>query len=603
AERLAARGPLERDGQPLAVVASHPYGPSWPPRADPALRHRVVRRVAATAIALAGLLDLVSAVTPPLRGRLNPLLDVVPLGLSQVAAAAGALAGLGLLALARGVRRGQRQAWVVSVVLLATTVLFQLLKDNDLPAVAAAAAVLAYLLRHQRSFRAGVDRPSLSRGVAGLLAGAAGVTLLASVAVELTLMASPHHRALAPLPLLSAVVDRLVGITSVPLPRRIDRFLSPSLLTIGVALAAWALYLAFRPVVERRGTNVDLRAREVVLRHGAGTLDYFALRDDKRFFFFGSTLVAYANWGGVCLVSPDPVGPEAEREAAWSAFRRFADRQGWALGVLGAGEEWLPIYRTSGMHELYVGDEAVVTLQSFTLEGGAHKSLRQAVNRIARHGYTLSFHDPAHLDRGLAAELRQLMGRSRRGEAERGFSMTLGRVFDPADKGLLLAVAHDSQGRAVAFCQYVPATGIDGYSLDLMRRDGGDHPNGLLDFVVVGTISHLREAGHLGLGLNFATMRAVLAGEAGDNLPQRVERWVLRRMSGSMQIESLWRFNSKYDPRWQPRFVVYDSPENVLALAMAIARAESFWELPLLGRFLVPPAARTPSVPGAKQAG
>ena len=94
--------------------------------------------------------------------------------------------------------------------------------------------------------------------------------------------------------------------------------------------------------------------------------------------------------------------------------------------------------------------------------------------------------------------------------------------------------------------------------------------------------------GMRGLGLNFATMRAVLAGEAGDSLPQRVERWLLKRMSGSMQIESLWRFNAKFDPDWQPRYAVYDAAEHALAAAIAVAKAESFWELPIIGRFLKP---------------
>jgi hypothetical protein len=151
----------------------------------------------------------------------------------------------------------------------------------------------------------------------------------------------------------------------------------------------------------------------------------------------------------------------------------------------------------------------------------------------------------------------------------------------------------------VAFCQYVPAPGINGFSLDLMRRDNGEHPNGLLDFAVVETIRHLKADGKRGLGLNFATMRAVLAGEAGDGLSQRVQAWLLRRMSDSMQIESLWRFNAKFDPDWQPRYALYDSPEHALACAIAVARAESFWELPVIGRFLVPstPAAAPPPGP------
>lgn len=168
--------------------------------------------------------------------------------------------------------------------------------------------------------------------------------------------------------------------------------------------------------------------------------------------------------------------------------------------------------------------------------------------------------------------------------------MTLGRIFDPDDEGLLLAVAHAPTGEPVAFCQFVPAPGIGGYSLDLMRRDTGDHPNGLLDFILVRTIERLKEEGATHLGLNFAMMRAVLAGEAGDGVATKLERFVLKRMSDSMQIESLWRFNAKFDPEWLPRYVVWDSAEQSLAAALAIARAESFWELPIIGRFFVPSA-------------
>jgi lysylphosphatidylglycerol synthetase-like protein (DUF2156 family) len=407
---------------------------------------------------------------------------------------------------------------------------------------------------------------------------------------------SRRHRRL-PLPrAFLAASERLVGVRQVVLPDRLDDFVAPAMLTVAVGLSVAAAWLFFRPVVARRAHTLAggaddgglARAREVVRRHGAGTLDYFALRPDKQFYFWGDSVVAYGVYGGVCLVSPDPIGPEAEREETWKAFRRFADEKGWTVSVLGAGESWLPTYRASGMHDLYLGDEGVIDCRRFTLEGGRYKGLRQAVNRIAKRGYTTTFHDPSRLDPGLRQQLESVMTKSRRGDVERGFSMTLGRAFDPEDRDLLLAVVHSPAGDAVAFCQYVPAAGIDGYSLDLMRRDNGEHPNGLMDFAIVETIRHLQAEGRRGLGLNFATMRAVLAGEAGEGLSQRVQAWLLHRMSGTMQIESLWKFNAKYDPDWQPRYALYDSPEQALPTAIAVARAESFWELPVIGRVLVP---------------
>ena len=362
-----------------------------------------------------------------------------------------------------------------------------------------------------------------------------------------------------------------------------------------VAVLGWQL---LRPVIHRvvdHSRAERTRAGHAVARYGADSLAYFALRDDKQYFFFGETVVAYAVIGGVALVSPDPIGPVGERATAWAAFRRFADESGWIVACMGVTEDWLPIYRAGGLRTMYVGDEAVVDCAAFTLDGSKMKSLRQAYNRVARGGYTVEFHDPARIDPVLVDELRALSLESRRGEAERGFSMTLGRIFNPEDTGLLLAVCKDADGKAVAFCQFVPARGIGGFSLDLMRRsvagsNGSQHPNGLLDFAVIETIFHLKAQGYRGLTLNFATLRAVLAGETGDGVSQRIERWLLQKMSGTMQIESLWHFNAKYDPDWRPCYAVYESPGNMLPAAWAVAKAESFVELPLIGRMLAPKA-------------
>jgi lysyl-tRNA synthetase class 2 len=442
--------------------------------------------------------------------------------------------------------------------------------------------VAAYVLHHRSQFRATAEPAALVRGLASAVAGAAVAVIAGTVATQVGGARIPVGRAVA------AVSERLVGLSAIALPDRpLDDFLTPCLFAIGVGLAMFSGWVLFRPVVSRHGASELARARDVVRQHGRDTLAYFALRDDKRHFFSADSVVAYAVWGGVCLVSPDPVGPVALRAQVWSDFRQFCDRQGWSVAVLGASEDWLAIYRAAGMQCLYVGDEAVVDCRRFSLEGGRNKGLRQAVNRVARNGYRVEFHDPATLDRELRASLGRVMVRSRRGDVERGFSMTLGRVFDPDDTGLLIAVCYGPSGEPVAFCQYVPAPGIDGYSLDLMRRDQGDHPNGVVDFLVVETIRELQARGMTGLGLNFATFRAVVAGDTGHGLGQQLQRWFLRQMSDSMQIESLWRFTAKYDPDWQPRYAVVDGVEHVIGAALAVARAESFWELPVIGRFLV----------------
>ncbi len=605
-ERLAM-GPRRSRLSPT-VVGSYP-GRSWPVVADLSRRRRLIRRLVAALVALIGAFDVVSAVVPPqLRGKLHPYLGYIPLGASAAAGALVALAGIMLVLLARGLRRGQRLAWTIAVVTIGLTAVLHIVREGQVLSSVASLVVLGALWWARDSFKTAYEPAAVRTALWTLLAGGLAVPLVATAALEIGVRIDRDHHRTLPLPTaFAAALERMVGINTIALPPRVAVFLNPAELSITIALVVIALLIGFRPVAARRlaasrahhGEEPMSRAREIVARRGEGTLDYFALRSDKQYFFDRDGLVAYAVRNGVALVSPDPICPPEERSSLWSAFRSFADEKGWATAVLGAGEEWLAVYHSTGMRDLYIGDEAVVDVGALDLSGGQKKGLRQAVNRIARYGYTISFHDPAEIEPELAESLTELMRKSRRGGVERGFSMTLGRIFDPADRGLLLAVAHAPEGKGpVAFSQFVPAPGIGGYSLDLMRRDPDDHPNGLSDFVLVRTMEHLREAGCKGLGLNFAMMRAVVAGEAGDGIATRLERFVLKKMSDSMQIESLWRFNAKFDPRWLPRFVVWDSAEQSLAAALAIARAESFWELPVIGRFLVP-AESSAASPGA----
>jgi len=614
-ERLVTRDAVVKGRTKAAdlhpeLVASWPGGASWPPAPEVAadrIRVRRIRRTAAIALFSAGLIDLLSAVTAPLRTHLHLIAQYLPILLTQAAGALVTIAGIAMIMLSRGVLRGQRRSWLVAVTLLSATLALHVIHAADVVTLLVCAAVLVLLIVQRDLFRAQTEQGTIFSAFLTLAIGGVTATLGAFAGVELA--STVRHHPLPDWPhVLLGSAERLVGIQWVHFPAHINRYAAPSLLAAGISLIVVALYLATRPVVDRRLLSgratvgrhaVELRARDIVRRHGTGTLDYFALRDDKQWFFHRDSLVAYAVFGGVCLVSPDPIGPFSERAHVWDAFRRYVDRKGWGLGVMGAGEEWLPTYQASGMRFLYIGDEAVVDPRVFSLEGGKMKGLRQAVNRVARYGYTVRFLDPAHLSPGDAARLVELIGKSRRGEQERGFSMMLGRLFDPRDTGLLLTLVEGPDGAPVAMCQFVPSPAIGGYSLDLMRRDPAEHPNGLLDFALCTTIAHLKEMGMKGLSLNFAAMRSILEGETGAGLTQRVERWAIRRLSGVLQIETLWRFNAKYEPTWLPRYIVFDSAEQFVPVTVQIMRAESLTEVPVIGRLLTTGVAKRsgPAVP------
>ena len=158
--------------------------------------------------------------------------------------------------------------------------------------------------------------------------------------------------------------------------------------------------------------------------------------------------------------------------------------------------------------------------------------------------------------------------------------MALGRLLDRRDPDTPVIVATDSQGRLRGFLQFVPWDS-DGASLDMMRRDR-DAPSWLNDVLVVEAARRLPALGIRRLSLNFAFLRAVLAAGADADAPLglRLARWLLRRLSGPFQIQTLYRFNRKFQPDWQPRYLAVEGPEVLPLVALATLRADGLLVLP-----------------------
>ena len=543
-------------------MGSLPDGPTWP-LDDAGLKRWVVRRrvrqVAAGVLLATGVLNVIFALLWPIAST-RPVDHWLPFGIHPLTVPESVVAGLALCGLARGVRRGLRPVWLATLVGAPG--------DHGRPSDPGATArgvdrrVSLYcfwlLLEHQH-FRV---RPS---GVSRLFVwtAAGGLVVIAATAGVGNLFGNGHR----------------------------DHFDLIFLLVVVVVL--FLLLLVALPGRESRRTGAAreeafARARAIIEHHGGDTLDYFALRDDKSWFFTGESLVAYSVINGVMLVSPDPIGPPGDRAEVWSDAMDFAQSNNWSPSVLAASQSWLPVYRAAGLVDHYIGDEAIVDAGTFSLKGKSMKSLRGAYNRVKKSGcHVECFESTDAVSPELRAELLELMTETRQGEAERGYSMTLSRIFDPRDEGLLLAVCFGADGRPMAFNQYIPASEVNGYSLDLMRRSNDpDAPNGLTDFVIIETLQWMAERGLHGLGLNFATMRAVIAGESGSGPWTSLERSVLHKFSDTLQIESLWHFNQKYEPRWNPRYVVTGPYLPLAKSSIAIARAEAVTEIPVVGPLL-----------------
>ena len=211
------------------------------PLATIARLHRV-RRMGALGLGVIGVFDLVTSVLPPSRHHLTFLLSFAPLAVAQGAAVLLALCGLVLLALTRGLRRGQRQAWVLSCVVLVVAAVLHLARGVDGIQSGLSLILLAVLVVKRDAFVASTDRPARRSGALLVIGGLTATLLLSTASVEMFLAIDGDGRHLLPIHMaVLGVAERIVGVQTVMFPGRLNRFLAPTLLGVGLALAVFAV--------------------------------------------------------------------------------------------------------------------------------------------------------------------------------------------------------------------------------------------------------------------------------------------------------------------------------------------------------------------------
>jgi lysyl-tRNA synthetase class 2 len=533
-----------------------------------------------------GLADILNILRPDLVSRLHRLNAMIPGTLNDVTRSADVLIGLMLLMLAHGLRRRKRRAWQAVAALLAFDIAIHFIHAQRIVTAVVSLVLLIALLFFRDEFYAEGDPRTRWRALWVL-----GALIVADVAIGLTyiLLARGLAEDYSFGQRVQEVIYGLVGVSG-PVQwapeTRGDLF---NLLTsaLGIFTLLVTAYLFLRPAEPRaRLGRADAdRIRELLGKQGdRDSLGYFALRDDKSVIWSptGKAAVCYRVVSGVMLASGDPIGDPEAWPGAIGPFLDEAARHAWAPAVMGCSELGAEVWcREGGLTALELGDEAIVNTADFSLSGRPMRNVRQMVNRVAKHGYVAEVRRVGDIPRAELDAIIKAADSWRGSHTERGFSMALGRIGTHGDEECVLATATED-GAVRAVLQLVP-WGADGLSLDLMRRDKAAQP-GLNDFLIVETIKAAPALGVKRISLNFAVFRAAL--ERGERIGAgpvlRAWRSVLIFMSKWFQIESLYKFNAKFCPVWQPRFFVFPSTKDAPRIALAALEAEAFLVWPRL---------------------
>jgi len=541
----------------------------------------------ATFFGALGLLCLLLAFIPPLRGPLRPVVRFLDVLIVPVSANLAYAVFLFLLAAATAARK--RVAWWLVVVYLGLLVLVDALGVavglyvDSIPSLVVCCLALALLVVARGEFYAESRRGAVRRAVGVLILGLVVGILVGWGLVELFPGTLPRGQRL--LWAANRVCGGLVSGRSFDgSPPRALYFLLGLFGALALLNAAATLFRSQRMEAALHGDEED-RIRALLGAYGdRDSLGYFATRRDKAVVFStsGKAAVTYRVEAGVCLASGDPVGDREAWPHAIAAWLDAARRHGWAPAAMGASEDGAKAFARAGLGALQLGDEAILNVADFDLNGRDMRVTRQAVHRVRRTGAHCRIRRHSALT---DAEMEEVVDKAdawRDTETERGFSMALDRLGDPADGDCLLVEALGEDGKLLALLSFVP-WGRDGVSLDLMRRDRSA-PNGVMEFMVAELCAAAPKLGVRRISLNFAVFRSVFEEGAriGAGPVLRLWRRLLLFFSKWWQLEALYRSNAKYRPEWYPRFICYGETGALARIGLASGIAEGFVSVPSL---------------------
>ena len=516
----------------------------------------------------------------PVANRLN---SYAPLLVNSTAFSTALFTSLILILVARGLARRKRRAWNMTIIILVLNVTAELFRIHiHFIQLIVNLSLLAILVIFRNEFYA-ISDPTTKRQPFVIFFRILFLTIFSGIFLIYfrhgnQLIGNPNF-----IDVLQTVLRGLVGVsgpiefTSTTVSHTVDNTLG-ALGIFTIILPLWLYFRRVRPITTT--TSEDLEQIKELIKHDTDqdSLGYFATRKDKSVVWTQNKKagIAYRVQGGVMLASGDPFGEFSLWPDAINEFLKIAREHAWTPGVMGCsdrgGEVWV---EHAEMIAIDIGDEAIIKVSEFTLEGRPMANVRQMINRIARKGYTTTTAKWADVDSETKNRLRKLAQEWRYGVAERGFSMSMDRFGEDEDHNTCITIAYLG-GEIKGLLYFVPWT-TDGLSLDRMQRERGTDA-GVNELMIADTVAWSKTNGITHISLNFAAFRSLF--ERADKISAgpitRGTRNLIRFFSNFFQVESLYRFNAKFQPEWETRYVLYPRATDLPKVAWAALRAEKF---------------------------
>jgi phosphatidylglycerol lysyltransferase len=312
------------------------------------------------------------------------------------------------------------------------------------------------------------------------------------------------------------------------------------------------------------------RAERVVEQYSRTPLDLFKLWPEKSYFFSPSSqcVIAYRVAANVAVALGDPVGPKREIEPTVLEFLRWCGEKGWRVALYQTLPDFLPMYRRLGLKKLKIGDEAIVDLQDFSLEGKSKRDVRSKLHRLEEMGIHVVEYQPPTPDE-VIAQLQTVSNQWLEIPGRRERSFTVGHFdYDYLRAKPVLTVV-DATGAVLGFINLISVNRNE-ITGDLMRH-GTNVPNGVMDYLFVKLFEYAKQRGYARVSLGMAPMTGFQEHEDAT-LEERMIHSLFQRLSFIFSFRGLRHYKAKFATSWEPRYLIYRSSIDLPRIAFALRR-------------------------------
>jgi phosphatidylglycerol lysyltransferase len=519
-------------------------------------------------------INLFSAIIPPFRERLAIIDLVIPFEVRTGTRFATLVAGFALMLLASGIFRRKQTAWFITVVILAISAVFHLIKGLDYEEFSISVILIILLVIFRNHFQARSDRPTIKRGFT-ILAIAISFVLLYGV---LGFYLLDKHFSLK-YTLFGATWETIKMAVFLAQPTimpvsRYGKYFVDSFYLIGIGTIGFSLLALLSPVVIRLPLeSADRkRAQEIIEKYGKTVLARFCLFTDKQYFFSqGGSVIAYGYNNRTAVVLGDPIGPPEDASSIIQEFYKFCRQNDWLPTFYQTLPDYLEFYSAIGFRKLKIGEEAILNLGTFTLEGGAKKSLRTSVNKLTKLGFNTYISNPPHI-KGLLEQLKPISDEWLAERKTKEMKFSLGLFNNEYLNTTPIIVVEDPERKPVAFANLVIEYTNPELAVDLMRHKN-NAPSGTMDYLFVSMIQYAIEKGYKTFNLGLSGMAGV-GEQPSDPGIEKAIHFIYSTVNFSYNFKGLHSFKEKFSPEWSPRYLIFPALTNLPAISIGLFRVD-----------------------------